>query len=96
VSASPSGGDNPLLSRTGPAPLKHKRFVKPSYVGTSGQLATDFLPASDGSSSAHHLTGPRMHHQAPNAGHHLPQEAPDAFASAILELADPRSPPGRA
>jgi pimeloyl-ACP methyl ester carboxylesterase len=51
----------------------------------------DNLPATDGSSSAHHLTGPRVHRQVPNAGHNLPQEAPQAFANAILELADPRT-----
>ena len=54
-------------------------------------LADGNFPATDGSASAHHFTGPRVHHQVPNAGHNLPQEAPDAFASAILELADFRS-----
>jgi hypothetical protein len=34
----------------------------------------------------------RVHHQVPNAGHNLPQEAPDAFARAVLELAGLRSP----
>jgi pimeloyl-ACP methyl ester carboxylesterase len=54
-------------------------------------LADGNFPATDGSASAHHFTGLRVHHQVPNAGHNLPQEAPDAFASAILELADFRS-----
>jgi pimeloyl-ACP methyl ester carboxylesterase len=43
--------------------------------------------ATDGSSTAHHFTGPRVHHQVPGAGHNLPQEAPDAFANAVMELA---------
>jgi len=50
-------------------------------------LADGNFPATDGSPSARHFTGPRVHHQVPNAGHNLPQEAPDAFARAILELA---------
>jgi pimeloyl-ACP methyl ester carboxylesterase len=57
-------------------------------------LANGILPATDGSASARHFTGPRVHHQVPNAGHNLPQEAPDAFASAVLELATLRSQPG--
>lgn len=33
----------------------------------------------------------RLHQQVPRAGHNLPQEAPEAFAGAILELAQLRS-----
>jgi pimeloyl-ACP methyl ester carboxylesterase len=54
-------------------------------------LADGNFPTTDGSASAGHFTGPRVHHQVPNAGHNLPQEAPAAFAGAILELADRRS-----
>ncbi len=50
-------------------------------------LADGNFPATDGSASAPHFTGPRVHHQVPHAGHDLPQEAPDAFVAAILELA---------
>ena len=58
-------------------------------------LADGNFPATDGSASAYHFTGPRVHHQVPNAGHNLPQESPDAFAGAVLELADlGRSPAG--
>lgn len=49
-------------------------------------LADGNFPATDGMGSAHHFTGPRVHHQVSKAGHNLPQEAPDAFISAILEL----------
>jgi pimeloyl-ACP methyl ester carboxylesterase len=45
------------------------------------------FPATDGSPSAAHFSGPRVHHQVPDAGHNLPQEAPGAFADAILEVA---------
>jgi pimeloyl-ACP methyl ester carboxylesterase len=55
-------------------------------------LADGNFPATDGCASARHFTGPSVHHQVPNAGHNLPQEAPEAFASAVLELAHLRSP----
>lgn len=50
------------------------------------------FPATDGSAAAAQFTGARVHHQVADAGHNLPQEAPDAFADAILELSDLRSP----
>jgi pimeloyl-ACP methyl ester carboxylesterase len=43
------------------------------------------FPATDGSASAGHFTGPRIHHRVDGAGHHLPREAPDAFVTAVLE-----------
>ena len=45
------------------------------------------IPASDGKAAAPRFKGPRSHHIVPGAGHNLPQEAPEAFAGAILELA---------
>lgn len=60
-------------------------------VVTLDGLADGNFPATDGSTSARFFTGPRVHHQVPNAGHNLPQEAPDAFANAIFELAHLRS-----
>jgi pimeloyl-ACP methyl ester carboxylesterase len=50
-------------------------------------MADGNFPATDGAVSAYHFTAPRRHHQVPDAGHNLPQEAPDAFADAVLELA---------
>lgn len=50
-------------------------------------LADGNFPGTDGSGGAAHFTGPRVHHQVPLAGHNLPQEAPDAFAAAVLEVA---------
>jgi pimeloyl-ACP methyl ester carboxylesterase len=50
-------------------------------------LADGNFPATDGTSSASHFVGPRVHHQVPHAGHNLPQEAPEAFADAVLEVA---------
>ena len=46
-------------------------------------------PATDGSQHASLFTGPREHRQIPHAGHHLPAEAPHAFAEAIRDVAEP-------
>ncbi len=57
-------------------------------------LADGNFPATDGSPSAAHFTGPRVHHTVPDAGHNLPQEAPEAFADAVREVLDlGRHPP---
>ena len=44
------------------------------------------LPASDGRASASKFTGHRIHRVVRGAGHNVPQEAPKAFAAAIMEL----------
>ena len=48
-------------------------------------LADGNFPATDGTAYARRLLGPHVHHQVPDAGHDLPQEAPAAFADAVLE-----------
>lgn len=45
------------------------------------------VPASDGSAYANMFTGKHVHHIIKGAGHNLPQEAPAAFADAIVEAA---------
>jgi len=47
------------------------------------------FPATDGAQHAHLFTGPREHRQVQDAGHHLPAEAPRAFAKAVLDVAEP-------
>jgi pimeloyl-ACP methyl ester carboxylesterase len=42
--------------------------------------------ATDGLSSAARFTGRRVHRVVPRAGHNLPQEEPEAFAAAVMEL----------
>jgi pimeloyl-ACP methyl ester carboxylesterase len=44
------------------------------------------LSASDGRASASKFTGRRIHRVVRGAGHNVPQEAPDAFAAAVMEL----------
>ena len=48
--------------------------------------ADGVIPATDGRASAAKFTGPRSHRVIPRAGHNLPQEEPEAFAAAVLEL----------
>jgi pimeloyl-ACP methyl ester carboxylesterase len=43
-------------------------------------------PATDGKSTAAKFTGRREHRKIPRAGHNLPQEEPEAFAAAVMEL----------
>jgi pimeloyl-ACP methyl ester carboxylesterase len=44
------------------------------------------VPASDGSASAAKFTGRRIHRVVPGVGHNVPQEAPEAFAAAVMDL----------
>ena len=43
-------------------------------------------PPATAAASAHRFTGPRSHRIVPGAGHNLPQEKPEMFAAAVLEL----------
>jgi pimeloyl-ACP methyl ester carboxylesterase len=48
--------------------------------------ADGVVPATDGTASAAKFTSRRTHHVIPRAGHNLPQEEPEAFAGAVMEL----------
>jgi pimeloyl-ACP methyl ester carboxylesterase len=43
-------------------------------------------PATDGKASSAKFAGSRIHRRIPSAGHNLPQEEQEAFASAVMEL----------
>jgi len=43
-------------------------------------------PATDGAAQAGKFTGRRTHRVIPGAGHNLPQEEPEAFAAAVMEM----------
>lgn len=45
------------------------------------------FPPTNGSSTAQFFTGPRVHHIIPNCGENIPQQAPQAFIDAIVEVA---------
>ena len=44
------------------------------------------IAPTDGAASAGKFTARRAHRISPRAGHNLPQEAPEAFAAAVMEL----------
>ena len=48
--------------------------------------ADGVFPASDGTAFAAKFPGRGSHHVIPRAGHNLPQEEPEAFAGAVMEL----------
>jgi pimeloyl-ACP methyl ester carboxylesterase len=48
--------------------------------------ADGVVPATDGTAGATKFANRRAHHVIPHAGHNLPQEEPEAFAAAVLEL----------
>ena len=48
--------------------------------------ADGVVPATDGSAGAAKFPGRRSHRVIAQAGHNLPQEAPEAFAAAVMEL----------
>jgi pimeloyl-ACP methyl ester carboxylesterase len=57
-------------------------------VITMDGAADGVAPATDGTSTAAKFTGRRTHRVIPRAGHNLPQEEPEAFAAAVMELAE--------
>ena len=50
--------------------------------------ADGVIPAQDGAATAAKFTDRRSHRIVPGAGHNLPQEAPETFAAAVLELVE--------
>ena len=48
--------------------------------------ADGVAPVTDGRASAAKFTGRRTHRIIPHAGHNLPQEEPEAFVAAVVEL----------
>ena len=48
--------------------------------------ADGVAPATDGKASAARFSNRRAHRVIPRAGHNLPQEEPEAFADAVMEL----------
>ena len=43
-------------------------------------------PPAEAAAHAHRFTGPRSHRWVPGVGHNMPQEVPQVFADAVLEL----------
>jgi pimeloyl-ACP methyl ester carboxylesterase len=71
------------------ADLQHRLAALPPITVPTVTLDGDadgVIPATDGRATAAKFTGPRTHHVIPRAGHNLPQEEPEAFSDAVMEL----------
>jgi len=69
--------------------LQRKLAAQPSITVPTITLDGEgdgVIPATDGSRSAPKFTGPRVHRIVPRAGHNLPQEEPEVFVAAVMEL----------
>jgi pimeloyl-ACP methyl ester carboxylesterase len=63
----------------------HPRIAAPTITLDGG--ADGNFPVTDGAAQAALFTGFREHRQVPGAGHNLAQEAPEAFARAVCDVA---------
>ncbi|GKT23071.1 alpha/beta hydrolase [Acidovorax sp. SUPP3334] len=77
------------------AEIENRLAVQPAIrvpAITFDGLDDGVRPPADASAHAAKFTGPRSHHWVPGAGHNLPQEAPQVFADAVLELVNAQLP----
>jgi len=69
-------------------PLEQKLFEGPIISVPTITIGSDFDgPAADGSSYAKKFSGRYSHRILKGIGHNVPQEAPEAFAKAVLDIA---------
>ena len=71
------------------AEYEARLFERPPIGVPAITIGSDFDgAAADGRAYAELFTGPYSHRVLDGIGHNVPQEAPDAFADAVLEVAD--------
>jgi pimeloyl-ACP methyl ester carboxylesterase len=69
------------------ADLEQKIFARPAITVPSITMASDFDgAAADGKAYASLFTGKYAHRILPGIGHNVPQEAPQAFAKAVIDV----------
>jgi pimeloyl-ACP methyl ester carboxylesterase len=71
------------------AELQRKLATQPPITVPTVTLDGDgdgVTPPTDGRASAPKFTGRRVHRVIPRAGHNLPQEDPEAFVAAVMDL----------
>ncbi|KAL6831749.1 alpha/beta-hydrolase [Trichoderma camerunense] len=72
------------------AELAERLDSLPSIHAPSVTLDPDqapVFPATDGSSTAQHFAGPRVHHIVHGCGENIPLQSPQVFADAVIEVA---------
>ncbi|MEU3878193.1 alpha/beta hydrolase, partial [Streptomyces sp. NPDC029704] len=70
-------------------PLEKRLAARPAIEVPALTLDAErdpFTPAGNGSSYRDRFTGPYEHRTLPGIGHNLPQEAPTAFARAVVDV----------
>jgi len=68
--------------------LERKLSQRPNISVPAITIASDFDgPAADGAAYARNYAGPHGHRILKGIGHNVPQEAPDAFARAVIDVA---------
>ncbi|KAI7774188.1 hypothetical protein LA080_009207 [Diaporthe eres] len=75
---------DPAYARLADVLDKQPSISVPS-VTLDPEFSTTF-PPTNGSATAKYFTGTRVHHIVPGAGENIPQQSPDAFVDAILEV----------
>ena len=71
------------------ADIQHRLAALPPITVPAITLDGDadgVILATDGTAQTAKFVGPRRHRVIPRAGHNLPQEEPEAFSAAVLEL----------
>jgi pimeloyl-ACP methyl ester carboxylesterase len=71
------------------ADLQRRLAALPAIAAPTITLDGDadgVVPATDGRASAAKFSGPRAHRIVPRVGHNLPQEEPEAFVGAVMDL----------
>ena len=67
--------------------LEHKLAQRPDVTVPAITIASDFDgAAASGAAYASKYTGPHVHRILSGVGHNVPQEDPDAFAKAVIEV----------
>lgn len=67
------------------ATLDKQPLISVPSVTLDPEFSTTF-PPTNGSATAKYFTGTRVHHIVPGAGENIPQQSPNAFVDAILEV----------
>lgn len=75
---------DPVYAQLADALDKQPSISVPS-VTLDPEFSTTF-PATNGSATAKYFTGTRVHHVVQGAGENIPQQSPNAFVDAILEV----------